>query len=523
MSNDPPAARPRFVGIKDGIHDAGIAVIDDAGVVTHFSQNERLTRRKQEPNIGWYDSKLRAAGLEPLGPGDHIFIGGQPLAVRRLVTELAAQRNVSPQTVIKEYHIYLADHHLAHLACAWMYRQEGINDALFVILDGAGEKVFYPHYFRANENHLRSNELPKTFYSIGRISGGILGVFEVKLTEKKYSSMSRLNCLPIPHTIGTNVCGKLMGMAGYFPHLAVPSFESFDLGKLQKRARESGLTDEMMMEYAAAYKSYIRDIGSLLDELMLQWPDGNVVFGGGVALALELNTLIVNRGRNLIFSPCTNDSGLMLGYAALGYYFMKRKWPSPLHSAFLQWMPEDAIRSGTGMTAISAARKLFDGEILGVLVGNGEAGPRALGNRSLLGRPTVETAKQLSCDIKGREFYRPVAPIVTDRDFSRLFSGPAGKYMQFRNEGTSLAKQLIPGVIHRDGSARAQVLSRETNPWLYDVLVEFGKLYGAECLINTSLNCRGKPIVNTFADANREFKGLPVRLVCPERLSSEAT
>lgn len=156
---------------------------------------------------------------------------------------------------------------------------------------------------------------------------------------------------------------------------------------------------------------------------------------------------------------------------------------------------------------------LYKNQIVGLVVGKGEAGPRALGNRSLLGTPTKKVAHKLSVQIKGREFYRPVAPIVKDRAFDSLFSGFKGKFMQYRNECKAEAKRLAPGIVHIDNSARVQVLEHDDNPWLYETLVEMGKFSGVECLINTSLNGKGRPICNTVADAKKEFAGLPVKLV----------
>jgi len=139
------------------------------------------------------------------------------------------------------------------------------------------------------------------------------------------------------------------------------------------------------------------------------------------------------------------------------------------------------------------------------MIGKGEVGPRALGHRSLLAVPTLENKLLLSEKIKRREFYRPVAPIVTNNDFPKLFTGPQGKYMQYRNGCTELANKLTPGIVHNDNTARAQVITREDNPWLFDVLVEVGKKTGAECLINTSLNGPGKPIANTADDVTNEM------------------
>lgn len=85
--------------------------------------------------------------------------------------------------------------------------------------------------------------------------------------------------------------------------------------------------------------------------------------------------------------------------------------------------------------------------------------------------------------------------------------------MQYRVFCTDEARELIPAVVHRDNTARPQVVYRDRDPWLHDLLTEYGRLTGVECLVNTSLNVKGRPIVNTYEDAVNEFRNRDIRLV----------
>jgi carbamoyltransferase len=104
--------------------------------------------------------------------------------------------------------------------------------------------------------------------------------------------------------------------------------------------------------------------------------------------------------------------------------------------------------------------------------------------------------------------------MVTAEQFDRFFLGPRGKYMQYRVDCTEEAQELLPAICHRDNSARPQVVYQEDDPWLHELLVEYGRRSGVECLINTSLNKRKKPICNTYEDVRREMRGKELDVVC---------
>jgi carbamoyltransferase len=142
---------------------------------------------------------------------------------------------------------------------------------------------------------------------------------------------------------------------------------------------------------------------------------------------------------------------------------------------------------------------LADGMITGLFRGRVEAGPRALGNRSILASPLDPgVVGRLNATVKFREPFRPFAPVVpADRAGEFFTLGQQAPFMSIASGVTSLARQRIPAIVHVNGTARVQTVTPAQNPFLHEVLEAFGRLTGVPVLINTSLNVKGKPICGT--------------------------
>jgi carbamoyltransferase len=145
------------------------------------------------------------------------------------------------------------------------------------------------------------------------------------------------------------------------------------------------------------------------------------------------------------------------------------------------------------------ATQLAAGKIAGLFQGRLEAGPRALGNRSILASPvTPDVAGRLNAAVKFREPFRPFAPVVLAANAADYFClAQPSPYMSIAVPVTGLARTQIPAVVHANGTARVQTLAPEQNPFLADVLSHFARLTGVPVLINTSLNVKGQPICGT--------------------------
>jgi carbamoyltransferase len=145
------------------------------------------------------------------------------------------------------------------------------------------------------------------------------------------------------------------------------------------------------------------------------------------------------------------------------------------------------------------AAQLADGKIAGLFQGRLEAGPRALGNRSILASPLLSgVTARLNSAVKFREPFRPFAPVVlADRAAGYFQITQPSPYMSVAVPATALAQHAIPAVVHANGTARVQTLAPADNPFLAGVLRRFTTLTGIPVLINTSLNVKGKPICGT--------------------------
>jgi len=491
----------RFIGLGNQYHDASVAVFNEDGELVFFSQTERLSRIKRDANIPNLNTLFTGVGMRPLSKDDVIYTSSPDFFFR----DISCLSNSEPssinfkqlQDMFMGYDVRFIGHHIAHAMCSFMFRDTRLDEAcIYISLDGFG----------------KSSRNTNSCFSTGSIAEN---VFEEVSSDMSfdYSPHYRLNPLPMPYTNSGEVAGKIMGLAGSIPEEKTRYLSISEVNNSILRFKAEGLSEGVAIEYASHYNSFIKDAKSVV--LPLLDPHSNsksVIVGGGAFLALELNTFIREHGFELVFAPPINDSGISLGCAAAAYFQTYGVFPSPILTPFLQSI--EAEHQNNYQTPQQAANILVDlNTPIGLIIGKGEAGPRALGHRSLLAVPTINNKTLVSETIKGREAYRPVAPIVTDRDFSNLFNGPAGRYMQYRNVCKEAAVRLTPGIVHDDSSSRVQVLSYVDNPWLYETLVEVGKKTGAECLINTSLNGRGKPIVNSVNDVHREMETKYFRLI----------
>ena len=153
------------------------------------------------------------------------------------------------------------------------------------------------------------------------------------------------------------------------------------------------------------------------------------------------------------------------------------------------------------------AQHIADGDVVGWFQGRMEFGPRALGNRSILADPrSAEMKDVLNRRVKFREYFRPFAPSVLADRAGELFAPPDASPFMLRAQRTREDQRaIVPAVTHVDGTARVQTVTRTSNPLYYRLIEEFAKRTGVPCVLNTSFNVRGEPIVNSVADALKCF------------------
>ena len=226
-----------------------------------------------------------------------------------------------------------------------------------------------------------------------------------------------------------------------------------------------------------------------------------LVFAGGCALNGVLNyELIKLVPVGVYWSPTPGDCGQSI--ASLLQYRLEEGLPLPSPGDFYGHTRANPLVGLTGSERLPTPRVvagwLAEGKVVAVCRGAIESGPRALGHRSILCSPLLDYKDRLNA-LKGREWYRPFGLVVPrDEAGSQLGLDYDAPWM---NVVVPLDRTDLPAVTHVDGTTRVQTLTPEFDPWLHEVLVEFGRLTGVPMLLNTSLNTRGLPIFNDARDA----------------------
>lgn len=252
----------------------------------------------------------------------------------------------------------------------------------------------------------------------------------------------------------------------------------------------------------------------------------NLCMAGGVALNCVMNSAVMSQTNfeQVWVQPAAGDAGTALGAALLvdvqqrqlkaRSYQMHHAFLGPEFTAseieqFLTWskLPYRRLEN----VAEETADILADGKVIGWFQGRMEFGPRALGGRSILASPIPADMQARLNEIKDREDFRPVAPVVMEEHAQDWFvDARVSPFMLFVYDVAADKAGRIPAVKHVDGTARIQTINREQNPAYYDLLDAFYRRTGVPVLVNTSFNTRSEPIVCTPRDAVESFWTSPL-------------
>ena len=408
------------------------------------------------------------------------------------------------------------DHHLCHAAYACA--SSPFEDAQCVVIDGEGEVG------SVSVCTMQGRELSRRWRSWGP---GSLGAFYAFLT---------LNC-GFDWRVGEE--WKTMGLAAFGkadPNAVAMLSRLVTLDRGRPRAADLHVWDEVAAELApwrrAPGEEVLKgaDLAASGQAIYASLADGileaagldagnNLILSGGCALNCAYNGTIRDRfGLGAVHvPPAPADDGNAAGSALLAW---QQDNPGPLptgwDSPYLGSEPSSRSlativgRGGLGPVAQLAAgdtsrlaAMLVEGKIIGVMRGCAEYGPRALGNRSILADPRPAGMKdRINKRVKGREPYRPFAPIVAEAAVDHWFeNGSPSPYMSFTQRWRTSGAERVPAVVHEDGTGRVQTLAPGANPWLSQLLADFGAVTDIPILLNTSLNVMGKPIAHSVEDA----------------------
>jgi carbamoyltransferase len=245
--------------------------------------------------------------------------------------------------------------------------------------------------------------------------------------------------------------------------------------------------------------NYLTSVHNKLEEIVLDFFDKNttkdkvITYSGGVAQNSVINGQLKKKYKNLYIPPHCPDDGLSLGLIE----FLRREYKQePFENKNFPYWQNDICpnNSATQKTLLKTAELLSKGKIVGWYQGNGELGPRALGNRSILMHPGIKEGKDiLNKNVKNREWFRPFgASIIEDKVKEYFDFEGTSEYMLYVSSIKD--KITFPSITHIDGTCRIQTVNYNNNNLYYDLLQKFYKLTGVPMLLNTSLNVDGFPI-----------------------------
>lgn len=347
---------------------------------------------------------------------------------------------------------------------------------------------------------------------------------------------------------GIDDSGKLMGLAPY-GRAGRYDFEMFELREgrvfvrydwmsaFRKPFRSQDDFKTNFQEYAdLAYWTQKQVEEALLYVVRSRYelyPSRNLCYAGGVALNAVANSRILmdNRFEHIYIQPAAGDNGLAIGCAYYGWMEVLRREKIPhngspslgrrynrseIEVALEKYKDSLSFSHVTNHISETAAH-LSEGKVVAWFQDGAEFGPRALGNRSILADPRVpEVRDYINAKVKFREEFRPFAPSVMSEDVKTYFECDYNSpYMLLVAPVRQQWRDAIASVVHKDGSARIQTVTKELNPKYYSLLSHFKSCTGLGVLLNTSFNKRRMPIVETPEDAINFFlcSGLHVLVI----------
>ena len=527
----------RVLGVNAVFHDPAAALVVDGETVA-AAEEERFTRRKHGkepvPFSTWELPALSArwclerAGLAPgdldavaysydpaLAPqpnGDVTADGWEPL--RTLYARRAPLFLRSALPGLDPEKVRFVPHHVAHAASAHLCA--GFGRCCVLVVDGRGERASYLGGLVRDRrlSPLAVQELPHS-----------LGILYEELTEHLGFRRSSDEY-------------KVMALASYGEPRFLPELRTavrataaggFAVGRLEwgRLAPRRGKDDEFSPEHRDLAASVQRRLEEVLLELASwlhrQTGERDLVMAGGVALNCVANSRLCEEGpfERIWVQPASGDAGTALG-AALHVAQELGDEVEPMTTAALgrEW-PDEEIERRLRTAAVAFERPADVAEAAAEVVaangvvawfqGRSEYGPRALGHRSLLANPTHPDNLERLNDIKGREQFRPVAPMVLAERAAEIFEGPLpSPYMLFTHGVRPGWSERIPAVVHVDGTARIQTVDREEEPLVARMLEAFERRTGVPVVVNTSLNTAGRPMVDDPRDALECFGSAPI-------------
>jgi carbamoyltransferase len=558
------------LGINAAFHDSSACLVKD-GVVIAAAEDERFTRVKHgkrpipfsayELPYHAIDYCLREAGIE-LAEVEHIAYAFDPdilLGERRgaaqLELPLEPSLQVTPEgwespwdplflcSIINApghladgaphhlqerfrgarragpYEWHFVPHHLAHAASA--FHASPFARAAVMTLDGRGERATTT-YGLGEGNQLELLGQVQMPHSLGLLYEQVTSYLGFLHSSDEYKVMA-LASYGRPRYLDEFRAIIQVGEGGQYT-IQQPLELERRFGPARARG---GPYEERHFDIAHSLQAALEEAVLELSRWLYETTRAErLCLAGGVALNCVMNARLRERGpfRRLWVQPAAGDAGTSLGAAlwvdarARGdnerRYQMHHAFLGPAFSdaeieEFIRWSKLPYRRLDN--IAEEAAGLLAEDKIIGWFQGRMEFGPRALGGRSILASPLGASMQARLNEIKDREDFRPVAPVVLEEEADKWFvNADVSPFMLFVYDVRPEKAGLIPAVRHVDGTARVQTINRAPHALYYDLLRAFARRTGVPVLVNTSFNTRGEPIVCTPRDAIECFWTSPL-------------
>ena len=536
------------LGVSAHYHDAAAALVVDGRVVAAL-QEERLSRIKNDPSLPRRAMQavldiggVRAADLdavvfyeEPYAKLERVLLGtllAYPRALRQFPRALGSQLGdkiwiidaLADTLDIPRKRISTVKHHESHAASA--FYPSGFANAAVLVVDAVGEEAC-TSIWQADEEGVRCVTQIDYPHSLGLFYAALTAFLGFEVNDGEYKVMG-LAAYGAPtrrdemgkllrvsadgsYTLGLDYFDRFTRTElGYGPKLeallgpARPYGERWDLGTDR---------DKRYADIARSAQDALEDaLVAIAREAKRRTGADALCLAGGVALNAVANRRIAREAgfADIFVQPAAGDAGGALGAALLGARALGCPRPaamtdcalgvSAVGSPVLKHARTLGLDAAVVDPVTAAADALERGEVFGWVQGRNEWGPRALGNRSILGRADgPEVRERLNRAVKKREPFRPFAPAVLDCDAAKFFDGAPNAMTACMTTVCDVRSNGLPAVTHVDGTARVQTVGAQGV--LAPLLQELSKRGATTVVLNTSLNGPGEPMVATVTDA----------------------
>jgi len=487
----------KLIGLRLCEHDSNISYYD--GEKVYYLKSERLYNIKHHAydNFWKWEEDLKKIFNTDLKNIDEIAIVVDPWRHNLPLDNEKFYPAIEYKYLPFNKKVYRLNHHLAHALSCWPLQNK--RPEYEIIIDGFGD-----------ENNawtvIKNNKIiQRGFLDCNGSLGCAMAIAAINLgiTSNSYDLAGKVMGLQSYGQIDKNFKNKIN-----FNMYSINQL--FNFNNYIKYKKDYLLANWKKLDWIKTVHEKVSEILiSFFEQITNKNYDATISYSGGVAQNVIWNTALKNKFKNLIIPPHCNDEGLSLG--ALEYLRIKNKIPKfKLNNFPYIQSDESPVDTPNEKTIIKTAKYLKEGKIVAWYQNNGEIGPRALGNRSLLFNPLIKNGKDIVNKIKKRENYRPFGASILKEHVEEYFDTSINNpYMLY--VGKSI-KDNLESITHVDGTCRYQTVDKDNNIY-YSLIKEFYKITGCPLLLNTSFNINGKPIMSKIKHAEEYFNNSDIDIL----------